>query len=233
VCKSPPTHQILTRTAIAFGQVFGGGSIKLGWGHWQLRASSLAMCGFIGAMAATNASTRGLAITMCALGAFAVGIVEVVGIVAVPFTVAPEDLGLASGLLGSVRSTLGSVATAIFSSILTTQKAKEIPLRLTSLAAQDGLAAASVKALIKAGLSGAATTLAKIPGITSQRLPAYITAIRDGNVKSYHMVFYSSLAFGAIAVVCAFCCKEFNSHFTDRVDRKLQHPKKQETETEK
>ncbi|OAG00721.1 siderophore iron transporter [Paraphaeosphaeria sporulosa] len=213
--------------SIAFGQVFGGGSIKLGWGHWQLRASSLAMCGFIGAMAATDASTRGLAITMCALGAFAVGIVEVVGIVAVPFTVAPEDLGLASGLLGSVRSTLGSVATAIFSSILTTRKAKEIPPRLTSLAAEDNLAPASVRALIKAGLSGAAATVAKIPGIRSERLPAYMIAIRDGNVKSYHMVFYSSLAFGGIAVVCAFCCKEFNSHFTDRVDRKLQHPKRQ------
>lgn len=217
-------------TAIAFGQDFGGGSIKLGWGHWQLRASSLAMCGFIGAMAATDTSTRGLAITMCTLGAFAVGIVEVVGIVAVPFTVAPEDLGLASGLLGSVRSTLGSVATAIFSSILTTRKAAEIPPRLAALAAEDGLAPASTKALVNAGLSGAPATVARILGITAARLPVYLAAIRDGNVKSYHMVFYSSLAFGAIAVVCAFCCKEFNSHFTDRVDRQLQHSRKEEDE---
>ncbi|KAJ4301116.1 hypothetical protein N0V90_003206 [Kalmusia sp. IMI 367209] len=219
--------------SIAFGQVVGGGTIKFGWGHWQLRVSALAMCGFIGAMAATDASTRTLAITMCALGAFAVGIVEVVGIVAVPFTVPPEDLGLASGLLGSVRSTLGSVATAIFSSILTTEKKKQIPPRLTSLATEDGLAPSSVAALIKAGLSGAAATIAKIPGIAKERLPAYLLAIRDGNVKSYHMVFYSSLAFGGIAVICAFCCVEFNSHFTDKVERKLQHhTKKQEVEKE-
>lgn len=219
---------ILTVIAIAFGQVVGGGAVKLGRGHWLLRVSSLAMCGFIGAMAATDASTRTLAITMCALGAFAVGIVEVVGIIAVPFTVPAEDLGLASGLLGSVRSTLGSVATAIFSSILTTRKSKEIPPRLTALASQDDLSPSSVTALVKAGLSGAAAAVTKIPGITGERLPAYIGAIRDGNVQSYHMVFYSSLAFGGIAVICAFCCAEFNSHFTDRVDRKLQHPKRQQ-----
>lgn len=224
---------MLTLVAIAFGQVFGGGSIKLGWGHWQLRASAVAMCAFIGAMAATDASTRTLAVVMCALGAFAVGIVEVVGIVAVPFTVAPEDLGLASGLLGSMRSTLGSVATAIFSSVLTTQKGKEIPPRLMALAEQDGLPQTSITALVKAGLQGATATLAKIPGISADRLAAYVVAIRDGNVNSYHMVFYSSLAFGGIAVICAFCCQEFNSHFTNRVDRRLQHTgKKQETSKE-
>lgn len=170
---------------------------------------------------------------MCALGAFAVGIVEVVGIVAVPFTVPPEDLGLASGLLGSMRSTLGSVATAIFSSVLTTQKAKEIPPRLTALAKQDGLSQTSIAAVVKAGLQGATATIAKVPGISAARLPAYVAAIRDGNVDSYHMVFYSSLAFGGIAVICAFCCSEFNSHFTDTVARRLQHGgKKAETEKE-
>lgn len=212
--------------SIAFGQVIGGGTIRFGYGHWQLRLSAVAMCGFIGAMAATDASTRTLAIVMCALGAFAVGIVEVVAIVAVPFTVAPGDLGLASGLLGSCRSTLGSVATAVFSSVLTTTKGKEIPPRLLRLAEQDSLPKTSITALLKAGLLGATATLAKIPGIPADRLREYVLAIRDGNVKAYHMVFYSSLAFGGVAVVCALCTKEFNSHFTNKVERRLQHVEK-------
>jgi hypothetical protein len=215
--------------SIAFGQVFGGGTIRFGWGHWQLRFSAVAMCGFIGAMAATNADTRTLAIVMCAMGAFAVGIVEVVGIVAVPFTVPPEDLGLASGLLGSCRSALGSVATAIFSSVLSTTKGKQIPPSLLKLAEEDGLSQTSIAALLKAGIQGAVATFAKIPGLPADRIPQYALAVRDGNVKAYHMVFYSSLAFGGIAVICAFCCKEFNSHFTNTVDRRLQGiEKKQE-----
>ena len=80
--------------SIALGQVVGGGSVRLGCGHWQLRVAAVAMCGFIGAMAATNASTRTLAIVMCALGAFAVGIVEVVAIIAVPFTLVRLTLTL-------------------------------------------------------------------------------------------------------------------------------------------
>ncbi|KAF2112843.1 siderophore iron transporter [Lophiotrema nucula] len=212
--------------SIAFGQVVGGGTIRFGYGHWQLQFSAVAMCAFIGAMAATDASTRTLAIVMCALGAFAVGIVEVVAIVAVPFTVAPGDLGLASGLLGSCRSTLGSVATAVFSSVLTTTKGKEIPPRLLRLAEQDSLSQTSISALLKAGLLGATATLAKIPGISADRVRDYVVAVRDGNVKAYHMVFYSSLAFGGIAVACAFCTKEFNSHFTNKVERRLQHVEK-------
>ncbi|KAF2265565.1 siderophore iron transporter [Lojkania enalia] len=219
--------------SIAFGQVVGGGTIKLGQGHWQLRVSALAMCGFIGAMAATDASTRTLAIVMCALGAFAVGIVEVVGIVAVPFTVPPHELGLASGLLGSCRSTLGSVATAIFSSVLTTTKNKEIPPRLMGLAEEDGLSQSSITALVKAGLQGATATFAQIPGIPADRVSDYVLAVRDGNVESYHMVFYSSLAFGGLAVICAFCTKEFNSHFTNTVDRRLQHMGTRKTEEPK
>lgn len=219
--------------SIAFGQVVGGATVRFGWGHWQLRASAVAMCGFIGAMAATNADTRTLAICMCALGAFAVGIVEVVAIIAVPFTVEPSELGLASGLLGSCRSALGSVATAVFSSVLSTEKGKQIPPRITALAKEDGLPASSIVALVKASMLGAVKTFSKIPGFKPERLQAYALAIRDSNVKAYHMVFYSSMAFGGIAVICAFCCKEFNSHFTNTVDRKLQHmgEKKKEPET--
>ncbi|ORY16299.1 fungal trichothecene efflux pump [Clohesyomyces aquaticus] len=214
--------------SIAFGQVVGGFTIRFGWGHWQLRFSAVAMCGFIGAMAATNASTRTLAIIMCCLGALAVGVVEVVAIVAVPFTVPPKDLGLASGLLGSCRTTLGSVATAVFSSVLTTTKKKEIPPRLMALAEQEGLSQSSITALVKAGLLGATATIAKIPGVSADMVARFVEAIRGGNVKAYHMVFYSSLAFGGIAVVCAFFCQEFNKHFTNTVDRRLQHMDKKD-----
>jgi hypothetical protein len=94
----------------------------------------LAMCGFIAAIAATDASMRTIAICMCALGAFAVGIVGVGAIlIAVPFTVSSEHLGLASGILGSMRSTSGSVAAVFFSCFLTIIKATEIPPRIIAL----------------------------------------------------------------------------------------------------
>jgi hypothetical protein len=214
--------------SIAVGQVVGGATIRLGWGQWQLRASAILMCAFIGAMASADASTRTNALIFCCLGACAVGVVEVIGIIAVPFTVAPKDLGLASGLLGSCRSTLGSIALAIFSSILSTQKGIEIPPRLNALAKEDSLPKSSIAALVKAGLSGAVATIVKIPQIPSDRVAVYKKAIQDGNVNAYHMVFLSSLGFGGLAVICAFCTMNFNSHFTETVSRRLQGINKKE-----
>ena len=59
---------------------------------------------------------------------------------------------------------------------------------MMAAAANDGLSETSMAALLKAGLQGATATIAKIPGVSADRIPAYATAIRDGNVKAYHMV---------------------------------------------
>lgn len=215
--------------AIAFGQVIGGTTVRYGYGQWQLRASAILMCAFIGAMASCDASTKTSAIIFSVLGSFAVGIVEVVAIIAVPFAVPPADLGLASGVLGSCRSTLGSVALAIFSSVLASRKAAELPAHLSAVATADGLSQSSITTLINSALTLTATTLLKIPGITSANVAKYTQAIQDGNVASYHTVFLSSLAFGGFAVICAFLTKSFNEHFTEKVERRLQGVGKPET----
>lgn len=208
--------------AIAFGQVVGALSVKWGYGHWQLRICGLTMCAFIGAMASCDATTQTRGIIFTTLGAFAVGVIEVIAIIAVPFTVAPEDLGLASGVLGSCRSVLGSVALAIFSGVLNSKKSSEIGPRLRAVAQSDGLSATSTAAVIKAGIAGLTKTFTKIPGITTQNVAKYVKALQNGNVAAYHTIFYVSLVFGGFAVICAFCTKSFNEHFTNRVNRRLQ-----------
>ncbi|PGH10485.1 hypothetical protein AJ80_07528 [Polytolypa hystricis UAMH7299] len=206
----------------AFGQAIGGFTARWGWGQWQLRAAAMGMCAFIGAMASCNASTQTAAITFSTLGAFAVGYVEVIPIIAVPFAVAPGDLGLASGLLGSCRAALGSVATAVFTSVLTTRKTEEIPPRMTNIAAEDDLPESSVAALINAGMAGSISSISEIPGVTVDAAKRYIQAMQDGNVSAFKTVFLASLAFGGFAVICSIFTQGFDQHFTDTVDRRLQ-----------
>ncbi|KAF2025805.1 putative siderophore iron transporter [Setomelanomma holmii] len=183
--------------ATAFGQVIGALTVRWVWGHWQLRISSLVMCAFIGAMASCDASTRDRGILFTTLGSFAVGIIEVIAIIAVPFTVPPEDLGRASGVLGSCRSVLGSIALAIFSSILNTKKTQEITPRIRAVAEAERLTASSIVASLVA-------TFTKIPRVTSANVAKFVKAVQNGNVVAYHTVFYASLAFGGFAVICAF-----------------------------
>lgn len=218
--------------AIAFGQVIGALTVRYGWGHWQLRISSLFMCAFIGAMASCDASTRDRGIAFTTIGSFAVGIIEVIAIIAIPFTVPPKDLGLASGVLGSCRAVLGSIALAIFSSILNTKKAQEIAPRIRAVAEAEGLSATSTAAIIKAGVASLVKTFTQIPGVTQVNVGKFIKALQSGNVVAYHTVFYASLAFGGFAVICAFCTKSFNEHFTEKVARRLQGAG-HETKTEK
>ncbi|KAF2821735.1 MFS general substrate transporter, partial [Ophiobolus disseminans] len=208
--------------AIAFGQVIGALTVRWGWGHWQLRISSLLMCAFIGAMAACDASTRNEGIAFTTIGSFAVGIVEVIAIIAVPFTVPPKDLGLASGVLGTFRAVLGSIALAIFSAILNTKKKSEISPRIQTVAVAERLSPASTAAIVKAAVAGLRATFTKIPGVTTKNVGLFIKAMQNGNVAAYHMVFYASLAFGGFAVICAFCTKDFTQYFTETVDKRLQ-----------
>lgn len=206
----------------SLGQVVGGLSARFGYGHWQIRVSAVCMVAFIGAIAAANPSTKAMSIVLCALGCISVGVIEVLGIIAAPFTVAPGDLGLASGFLGSCRSSLGSVAIAIFSSILTTERNSEVPPRIGALASEDNLSAATVKEVLTYGLTGQVTALAKLTEIPVSRLSAYVDAIQQANITAFRMVFFSSLAFGGISIVCAFFVRSFNSHFTNNVARRLQ-----------
>ncbi|KAF1844966.1 MFS general substrate transporter [Cucurbitaria berberidis CBS 394.84] len=219
---------------VAFGQVIGALTVRWGWGHWQLRIASIVMCAFIGAMASCDASTRDRGIAATVLGSFAVGVIEVIAIIAIPFTVPPKDLGLASGLLGSCRAVLGSIALAIFSGVLNTTKDKEITPRLRTVAEAEGLSTASTVAIIKAGMASLVSAFTKIPGVTPKNVGKFIKALQDGNVVAYNTVFYASLAFGGASVICAFCTKSFNEHFTATVDRRLQgagHETKNDQET--
>jgi hypothetical protein len=129
------------------GEVIGGATIRFGGSQYQLRAAAKITCGFIGAMASCNESTRTSAIIFAIFGSLGVGIAEVIAIITVPFTVSPDDLGLASGVLGSCRSNLGSVEFAIFSSVLRTRKDEEILRRLIGLAEQHHLSNSSVAIL--------------------------------------------------------------------------------------
>lgn len=172
-------------------------------------------------MASCGVSTRDRAIAFTVLGGTGVGLVEVLAIIAVPFVVPASNIGLASGLLGSCRSTLGSIALAIFSSVLTTKKAQEIPPRVLAIAEEENLSETSTTAMLKDVLSGQLALLPKIPGISTTDVPIYIAAVKAGNVQVYKTVFLVSLVFGGAAVVCAFFTSGFDKHFDGRVERRM------------
>lgn len=63
---------------------------------------------FIGGMAATTQNTPRLAVALTCLGSIFVGCIEIVALTTVPLCADDKDIGVATGVLGSVRT--GSVS---------------------------------------------------------------------------------------------------------------------------
>ncbi|OJJ43515.1 hypothetical protein ASPZODRAFT_154411 [Penicilliopsis zonata CBS 506.65] len=110
---------VSTGLGVLIGEVAGGLLMKpIGHSKYQLIAVTTGVTVFNGALAALNEDRLVLGIAFTALGGFFVGYLEILTIIMCPLYCAPEDIGLASGFLGSAKQIAGTIATAIFVAIL-------------------------------------------------------------------------------------------------------------------
>lgn len=211
-----------------------------------LVVSSVAMTAFIAALAGLTPSNLNLGIALTILGPFFVGIIELAALSLAPLFCKPEDLGVAAGLLGTIRSAGASIAgsdthsrscpfvrvslgqyaeliflvlVAIFSSILSTRLASTIPAAVLPVAKQAGLSPEGAAALVGAASSG---DLSKVPGITTGIIEAVAEVLPGAFAKAFKTVYLSSLAFGGLAIIASLLTKDATPYLTDEVARKLQ-----------
>jgi hypothetical protein len=92
---------------------------------WQLVASCCIFTAFIGAMAATTPSTKGMAIVFSLIGGIGIGYMETITVAGGALMVAAENIGLAIGIQYAARLSLSSLAgTFKYSPFITYQYAK-------------------------------------------------------------------------------------------------------------
>jgi hypothetical protein len=94
----------------------------------------------------------------------------------------------------------------------------EIPKRITEVAAAYGLSSDQLAALIPAtaenavGIPGA---FASVPGITPAIEYAASQAYKEAYAHAFKQVFYSSIPFGVIAIICACFIKDPSQYLTN------------------
>lgn len=93
------------------GQAAGGGLIHHFRRHhrWILIASTASLTAFSAAMTTVNMGDRAKGVVLMLMACFSVGIIETASLSLAPLTCPPEDLGVALGTLGSIRSAGGAV----------------------------------------------------------------------------------------------------------------------------
>ncbi|GME36890.1 Sugar transporter conserved site [Neofusicoccum parvum] len=132
-----------------------------------------------------------------------------------------EELGVASGLIGTFRSAGGSIGNAIFSTILHSVTNKELGGNIAAAALAAGADPANLPALIPAVIQnavGVPGALAAVPGGVSDAVGAATAdAFRDTYAKGFRMVFYASIPFGVITTICALFVEDPSPHLTNHI----------------
>ncbi|KAM0277420.1 hypothetical protein ACHAQH_005782 [Verticillium albo-atrum] len=195
-----------------------GGNVR----YWII-FSTFAMVGFVGALASLTPETKNTGIALTIIGPFSVGFIELAALALAPLYCKPADIGLASGLLASIRSAGGSIAVAVYTTMLANRLSTTIPSKIAGPAIEAGLPADQVGALAAAARGG---TMATFPGITDAIQEAVRSVLPVAYSQASKTVYLASLGFGGLAIIGCLFSKDAQKHLTDRVERRMGDGKK-------
>lgn len=202
------------------GQCLSGALIKrLGKQKWQLVFWTCFLTASVGSMAASNQSTRSLAIAFTFCSGLAIGYIANTAFVIAPFCVDDGDIGLALGLLGSARCACSAVAQSVFLTVMGNKITSNVPKYVVPAVEAAGLPSTSVIGLLQ-GLAGIGN-LTNVPGLTPRILEVAVEANKTAYSKSFQVVYLAAIAFGALSIVAAFCAPNVDEFWTDNVSRRL------------
>lgn len=138
-----------------------------------------------------------------------------------------QDIGLATGVLGSIRALGGAVAQALYVSILTNKVTAYLPRYVVPAATSAGLPATSLPALFT-GITTGNFTL--VPGITPAIIAATGAATQKAYLESFRIVFYATIPFGVLLIIFACLSPNFEKYLSMNVAKRLQNMGKLDAE---
>ncbi|KIW33885.1 uncharacterized protein PV07_00700 [Cladophialophora immunda] len=164
--------------------------------RWQFFTIAVLQCSFTASAASITQHTPARAIVLIAMGAFCVGASQVLATLIVQFGAEDHQIGVATGLSGTFRATGGSIAIAIYSTIIRSYLTGHLGKNVSNAALAAGLPVSSLPSFLKALLAQSATALKTVKGVT----PTIVAAAGDGTkptyAHAYRTVFLASIAFG-------------------------------------
>ncbi|CAN9135419.1 unnamed protein product [Alternaria alternata] len=128
-----------------------------------------------------------------------------------------QDLGFSGGLAGMARYAGGSLAQAIYTTILTNTQTTRAAATVPAAAVRAGMSLENAQALLAALPLGAAA-IAEVPGTTAEALGAASLAFQWSYAHALKVVALSSLSFGIVGLLCIFYCEDLTPKMTDKVE---------------
>lgn len=165
------------------GQVIGAILVRyIPESRYILISSCASLLAFSGAMISIRPNDEAKAVALMFMACFSVGIIEICSLALAPLACPPEDLGVATGALGSIRSGGAAVALAIYTTILNNKLAQFIPEYVEIAVVEAGLPQSLVPRFLENFATGKLETM---PGLTE----AITVAATDGKASAAAQAF--------------------------------------------
>lgn len=157
-------------------------------------------------MATSTVESTGRAIAIVFIACFAVGYNEAISLPICSIAIKDQrDIGSAAGLAGSGRSFISTIASTIYTVVLSNREAKTLSTIVPAKLAEAGLPSTSIANYMTAiAEGGTPEALAAVKGLTPQIEAAGALAYRVAYLAAYRTVFYTSIAFGIVAIGITF-----------------------------
>jgi hypothetical protein len=150
-------------------------------------------------MASCTPDTKDRAIVLMALGCFFIGWNESVCIANAGIEVEDQqEIGMAVGMAGSIRSAISTICSLVYVALLTNRLAETIPADVPPAVVSAGLPASSVPVFITGITTGNFTG---VEGLTDEITAVGVAAYKMANASAYATVFYTSVAFSGLAII--------------------------------
>jgi hypothetical protein len=193
----------LAAMGFVFGQMTGGVVATVIGPRWGI-IISMTIAAPILMAAAADPLNMNLTMGLIATGALFIGIMEGQSIASTTFPLRnQEEIGVAGGLSGAIRSFVSVLSVAIYSTVLNNRLSTTIPQYVVPAVEKAGLPASSVSALINGLKGNGPLTASAVPGLTASIIKTATMSYKIANSEAYKTVFYTSFAFGGIGMVLA------------------------------
>lgn len=206
---------------ILLGQACGGfGLTYIPKVKWQIMTTSFLGAAFVASLASVTINTHSMCIILGCFATFFIGYVDNITFPAVTLVFEAQDIGLATGVLGSIRAMGGAVAQALYVSILTTKVGLFEPQYVSAAVTEAGLPAADLPAFF-AGLT--AGNFTDVPGATPEIIAIAGAQVTRAYFQAFHYVFYATIPFGVLLVIAAAFVPNMEKFLSNDVAKRMQN----------
>jgi len=205
---------------ILLGQILSGLSITyVPKVKYQTVIASCLAFAFVTALASLSEDAHARFIIFGILACVAIGFVDNITFPGVTLVIEPQDIGLASGVLGSIRAAGGGIAQALYLNVLNNRLAVYTPQYVTSAVVSAGLPASSLPSLFDGITAG---NFSSVLGMTPEVEAVVNTQVRRAYVESFRIVFYVTVPFSAALILAACFVPNMEKFLGENVAKRLQ-----------